>query len=118
LPAGVVVVFVVSDFLNSGDAKGEWLVVAGESAVTFENKTLWGMSTVSGRFTKFSGHGRITEAGDVSGELDVEASSVDSGSRRRDRHLRSDDFFKVARFPQIKVVVTGVDPVSAGAVDL
>jgi polyisoprenoid-binding protein YceI len=99
----------MEDYVKSAEAIGEWKVVPEQSAVTFENKTMWSLATVKGRFTTFSGHGLVTEAGEVSGQLDIEAGSVDTGVRMRDKHLRSRDFFKVGRYPRISVVVTGAD---------
>jgi polyisoprenoid-binding protein YceI len=108
----------ITGFLQSADAVGIWTVVPGESRVEFANKTLWGLATVRGHFTQFSGHGEITAAGTVSGQIELEAESVQTGLKIRDKQLRSDDFFKTERFPQIVVVVT--DAVFAGddAVDL
>lgn len=51
----------------------------------------------------------LRAAGEVSGEVDIEADSVDTGVRMRDRHLRSDDFLKVSRYPRISVVVTNAE---------
>ncbi|MFY1621461.1 YceI family protein, partial [Micromonospora sp. WMMD736] len=110
--------FSVSDFLKHGGAGGKWELVPDASTVTFESKAMWGLSTVKGRFTSFSGHAVVSDAGDVTGELDIVAESLDTGSRMRDRHLRSPDFFNVARYPQISVVVTGVTPVSENALDV
>lgn len=109
--------FSISDFLKR-DAHGEWSVVPDESTVSFDNQAMWGLSTVRGRFTAFSGHGRVSESGEVSGELDIDAGSLDTGNRMRDRHLRSGDFFRVERFPQIKVVVTNVVAVSENALSV
>ena len=36
---------------------GNWTLVPGRSRVSFQNKTLWGLSTVTGRFTEFTGEG-------------------------------------------------------------
>src|SRR5207248_5368831 len=56
-----------------------------------------------GKFTKFSGKIDIDrehpENSSVAAEIDVH--SIDTRIRRRDDHLRSAEFFNVAKFPQI-----------------
>lgn len=108
----------VTELVSGPDGIGAWTAVPDRSRITFKNKTMWGLSTVGGRFTEFSGHGRIADAGEVSGQIDIEAASVDTGLRARDRHLRSADFFKVQRFPQISIVVTGAVPSNGDTADL
>jgi polyisoprenoid-binding protein YceI len=46
----------------------------------------------------------------VSGRVDVKATTVTTGIKRRDNHLRSADFFDAEHFPDITVAVTGADP--------
>ncbi|RDH76859.1 YceI family protein [Mycolicibacterium moriokaense] len=106
------------DFVNSAEATGTWSLVPDGSTVTFENKTMWGLATVKGRFTRFTGHAEVTDAGDVSGEVDIDADSLDTGVRMRDRHLRSDDFLKVTRYPRISVVVTSAEAGNTDSVGL
>jgi polyisoprenoid-binding protein YceI len=58
---------------------------------------------VPGRFTRY----RMDISGDPASlegfrvRVDIDARSVDTGNRTRDEHLRSPDFFNVARFPRI-----------------
>lgn len=58
---------------------------------------------VPGRFTRYrldiSGDPATLEALKV--VVDIDARSVDTGNRSRDEHLRSPDFFNVAKFPRI-----------------
>lgn len=100
----------VAEFLRSKEALGSWNLVPERSTFGFANKSLWGLQTVNGRFTDVSGHGQVSDTGEVTGELDIAAHSVDTGLRMRDRHLRSADFFKADRFPRIVVVVTAARP--------
>lgn len=46
----------------------------------------------------------------------VAVGSVDTGNARRDRHLRSDDFFDTASHPDIIFAVDGIRPSGQGAV--
>lgn len=62
------------------------------------------LATADGRFHRFQGHVRVDSARPTSAEIavTVEVASIDTANRRRDDHLRSDDFFDVARFPLIR----------------
>ena len=61
------------------------------------------LGTTNGRFTKFSGEIDIDrehpEKSSVSAKIDVR--SINTGIQKRDDHLRSADFFNVAKFPEI-----------------
>lgn len=49
-----------------------------------------------------------TDVGRSSVEAAIRASSVDTGNRRRDDHLRSKDFLEADRYPEIRYVSTAV----------
>ena len=70
------------------------------------------VTKVRGRFTDFAGTVRIDretpEASSV--ELTIEASSIDTANADRDKHLRSEDFFHVEKFPQITFRSTRIEP--------
>lgn len=104
--------------LNDPGTPGAWALAPDRSAITFTIKNMWGLLSVTGRFTEFTGEGRVTGDGAVSGRVDIRAASLDTGIGRRDAHLRSADFFDVDRFPAITVVVTGVHPDKGKAADV
>jgi len=104
--------------LNDPDAAGVWNLAANRSAITFKIKNMWGLLRVKGRFTEFTGDGQLTGEGAVFGRLDIRAASLNTGIGRRDRHLRSADFFDVERFGEISVVVTTVHPTQGKGADL
>lgn len=58
---------------------------------------------VPGNFAEFSGtiHFDAENPSASSVEATIAAASVDTNSDKRDGHLRSDDFFKVATYPEI-----------------
>ncbi len=104
--------------LNDPDMAGVWNLVPDRSAITFKIKNMWGLLNVKGRFTDFSGDGQLTGKGAVFGRVDIRAASLNTGIGRRDKHLRSADFFDVERFGDISVVVTAVHPTKGKAADL
>lgn len=75
-----------------------------------------GLSTIHGRFDKFSGKfaiDRAAKTGNV--DLTIETASVDTNDserggrpRTRDEHLRSADFFNAAEFPKMTYKATTV----------
>ncbi len=99
---------------NAGDpgpelplADGVWSVDPQRSEIGFDVKALWGMHTVRGVFGTYDGTLTV-RAGGAAGKLTIDAASLDTGHKKRDRHLRSPDFFDVARHPQIVFVPTSV----------
>ena len=108
----------LSEFLRDSSSAGTWTVVPDESTIEVKAKSFWGVIPVKGRFTEFSGDGQIAAPQTVFGRLDIKAASLVTGIRKRDDHLHSADFFDVAKFPDINVVVTAGDPVSTEIIDL
>lgn len=104
--------------LSDPDARGTWALAPDRSTIGFKIKNMWGVLPVKGKFTDLSGEGRLSDRGAASGQIDIEVASLNTGIGRRDRHLRSEDFFDAERFPQITVVVTGVQPTTGNAADL
>lgn len=74
------------------------------------------VSKVRGRFTKWDGALVMDEQNPAAGRVDVviDAASIETGVEQRDGHLKSPDFFDVARFPQITFKSTKVEPAGAG----
>jgi polyisoprenoid-binding protein YceI len=71
------------------------------SGVTFKVRHLVGK--VAGRFDTFSGT-IVVDREDLTKstvELTIDPASIDTDSEKRDTHLRSEDFFDVAKFPSI-----------------
>jgi polyisoprenoid-binding protein YceI len=87
--------------------EGRWVLVPERSRFAFRHKSLWGLVNVRGTFTEFSGQGEVEADGAIRGTLTVAAATLSTKNARRDEHLRSDDFFKVAAHPDITYVVHG-----------
>jgi polyisoprenoid-binding protein YceI len=80
---------------------GTWTVDPARSRVGFQIKQL-GFSTVHGSFGEFEGALELCRdlaASRAYGAVSV--GSVDTRSRRRDKHLRSPSFFDAERFPRL-----------------
>ena len=82
------------------------------SAVAFSVRHLF--SRVPGRFTKFEGKLVIDRDDFTKGSVQVtiDAASIDTNEPARDKHLRSDAFFDVAKFPKLTFKSTSVKQVA------
>ncbi|EWH10297.1 hypothetical protein DS2_08480 [Catenovulum agarivorans DS-2] len=77
--------------------------------INFKIKHL-GYSWLTGRFNRFSGtfDYEADKLAQSSVEVTIDTSSIDSNHARRDKHLRSDDFLDVDKFPKAKFVSTDI----------
>jgi polyisoprenoid-binding protein YceI len=104
--------------LSNPASVGVWNIDPNRSTIGFRAKSMWGLSTVKGRFTEFHGDGQITDTQTIFGRIDIDTASLDTKSGKRDEHLRSADYFDAERFPDISVVVTGAEAINGDVVDL
>ncbi len=88
---------------------GSWTLSPTLSTVTFGTKAMW-VLPVTGSFGISAGHGVFTVDGRLSGSLAIDAASVDTGNKRRDKHLRTADFLDVDTHPSFTYTVTGARP--------
>jgi polyisoprenoid-binding protein YceI len=79
-----------------------WRIDPARSSVEFRTKTFWGIATVRGRFSRY--HGTLDLSGEPAIELTVEADSLDTKNDKRDKHLRSPDFFAAEEHPYVRFV--------------
>ncbi|MER6976936.1 YceI family protein [Streptomyces carpinensis] len=83
---------------------GTWLFDPPHTAIRFIAKHV-GMAHVHGRFTRFDGGIRIApDMADSQVSVRIDASSIATGNKTRDNHLRSADFLDVERYPYIDFV--------------
>ena len=82
----------------------EFNVDASHSHVGFKVRYMM-LTSVQGQFNEFKGRVIFAENGDVdmiTGNIVV--SSIDTNNKKRDAHLKSDDFFNAKVYPEIKFV--------------
>ena len=79
--------------------RGRWQIDPGHTEVAFVGRHFM-LTKVRGRFTGVTGVIVVAEEpGESAAEVTIDMASVQSGSTARDDHLRSPDFFDVARHP-------------------
>lgn len=100
-------------------ATTSWHIDPAHSAVSFKVKHMM-ISDVSGSFRDVQGTVMIDEADLKKSKVDVtiEATSIDTGIQKRDDHLRSADFFDVAKHPTLSFTSTMVKDVSGNILTL
>jgi polyisoprenoid-binding protein YceI len=87
--------------------EGVWNIDPVRSEIGFTVKAMWGLQTVRGVFGAYDG-ALTVKADGAGGALEINAGSLDTGHDKRDRHLRSPDFFDVERHPRIVFTATDV----------
>ncbi len=105
--------FTVSHYSGKTDedmknAIGNWEFIADQSVVGFKIKNMWMMS-VDGKMGGLKGSADIKDdltRSSVLLTLDVE--TIDTDSKKRDEHLRTDDFFDAEKYPLISYKATGI----------
>jgi len=73
-----------------------------------------GLARVHGVFRQVSGNGTVSQDGQVSGTFAVAAASIDTRNARRDKHLRSADFFDSDSHRDVTFTVEGIRPSRRG----
>ena len=85
---------------TAGLATGAWRLDPARSSVEFHVRHFYGLITVTGRFDRYWGSLDLSARPAV--ELVIEADSLDTKVRKRDKHLRSGDFFDVDNHPDVR----------------
>lgn len=100
--------------LLSSAAPTEWKIDTVHSSAQFAVRHMM-VSTVRGEFGNVSGTATIDDAdltkSSVTAEID--AATINTREPKRDEHLRSPDFFDVAKFPKLTFKSTKVEKVGA-----
>ena len=87
--------------------------------ITFRIQHL-GFSWMEGRFNRFSGDFDYDEANPANNRVRVEidVASIDTNHAERDKHLRSERFFDVKKYPKASFVSTGWEDLGGGKAKL
>lgn len=85
-----------------GIETSRWRIDPARSRVEFRVPTLWGLATVEGGFERYDG--TLDLRRDPAIELTIDADSLNTNNKFRDRHLRSGDFFDVDQHPHVRFV--------------
>ena len=91
-----------------------WQIDSSHSGIQFTVRHLV-IAKVRGQFSRWTGALEVPGGDYAGGWLDVviDASSIDTGVKDRDAHLRSADFLDVERYPEITFRSTGVTQTGA-----
>jgi polyisoprenoid-binding protein YceI len=92
----------MSERSDQAPVVGPWQLDPQRSRVEFRARNFWGLATVKGHFDDY--HGRVDLGAEPAIELTVDAASLNTGNAKRDRHLRSADFFDAENHPRVRFV--------------
>lgn len=104
----VIAAIVAAPLLAQTPEAGTWTVDKNHSSATFRVRHM--MSNVTGQFRDFDAKVNIDPAQPTASsvEFTIQATSIDTGNTNRDEHLRTPDFFDVAKFPTIAFKSTSI----------
>ncbi|MHB1568055.1 MAG: YceI family protein [Solirubrobacteraceae bacterium] len=92
----------LSDNSSGAALSGRWQLDPRDSSVEFRVATFWGLAKVKGHFERYEG--RLELGATPAIELTIDAASLQTHNRRRDKHLRSADFFDAQNHPHVRFV--------------
>jgi polyisoprenoid-binding protein YceI len=96
--------------LADGTAVGSWVLDPAGSTAEFRVRHFWGAITVRGTLGPMAGEAAVSPDGTVTARISFDARWLDTGHKRRDKHLRSADFFHADKHPQAVLTVTSARP--------
>jgi polyisoprenoid-binding protein YceI len=93
----------------------EWQIDKSHSAAQFSVRHMM-VTTVRGQFGSLTGTVRYDPANPAAASVvaEVDASTIDTREPKRDKHLKSADFFDVEKYPKITFRSTKVEPAGVG----
>jgi polyisoprenoid-binding protein YceI len=111
----LVVSFLLSSALAVTCTAAEWSVDPNHSQASFAVKHMM-VSTVHGSFNGLKGTVKYDPSDPAASKADltIDATTLDTRNDMRDKDLKSDHFFDIAKFPTITFVSTKVEPSGDG----
>jgi polyisoprenoid-binding protein YceI len=100
--------------LASGSLAGTWTLDPARSSATLRSKSMWGLAPVKGVFGELEGGGTVSPEGGVTGRIELATGALDTKNKKRDTHLRSDDFFLSEKYPAITFTLDSLAPAADG----
>lgn len=96
-------------------AAAEYQIDPAHSEVTFKVRHM-GISTVTGKFDTFEGTFDVEPKNvkTTKGQASIDVGSVNTGNKKRDDHLKGDDFFDAKNHPKITFVSKEIKDVNMG----
>ena len=93
----------------------KWAIDASHSSATFGVRHMM-VTTVRGQFNVLSGSVEVVGNDPTTAKVSVtiDAASIDTRDAKRDEHLRSADFFEVAKFPTLTFISKKVERAANG----
>ncbi|MGH2849680.1 MAG: YceI family protein [Solirubrobacteraceae bacterium] len=91
-----------------------WRLDPASSTAKFSVPHFWGVIRVKGHFDRLDGWLETDASGRQRLELTIDAASLGTGNRQRDRHLRSADFFDTQHHPDVRFESTSVSDAGNG----
>ena len=91
-----------------------WRLDPSDSSAEFRVPNFWGLTSDQGRFLRLDGWLEVDDDRQWRMELTIDAASLDTGNRRRDRHLRSAAFFDVEHHPEVRFRSTSMSEAGGG----
>ncbi len=87
-----------------------WTIDSDHSCASFAIRHM-ALAHVRGQFNQMKGSIRFDPAnrGETSVEVEIDVASVNTGIRKRDEHLKTEDFFDQPKYPTIGFKSTRVD---------
>jgi polyisoprenoid-binding protein YceI len=87
---------------QQGIDTARWRIDPTRSSVEFQAPGFWGLVTVKGRFERYDG--TLDLRCEPAIEMTIEAASLDTKNKMRDKHLRGEEFFDAENHPEIRFV--------------
>jgi polyisoprenoid-binding protein YceI len=113
-PTGQLTAPALQALLADATLAGDWALDEARSTIGLRSRSIWGLAPVKGVFGQVTGDGTVSPAGEVSGTITVAAASIKTKNAKRDKHLRSADFFQTDTYPHITFSVDRFQPSSEG----